>query len=337
MRERQRDESQAIRPKHGTGLAFLGLLVVIIFGVVSLMTSLLLSGAFGGDPSADNAASKYMVAVGFFGLVILLFVILFITRSKKLNIFWEMFVVGLWVGVVIYSMVFIAGAIFFTTNNSRQAGVGGCTDLSSQVSRIEASTIPIATDKGRGTAFAVGDSDTLITAYHVVDGAERVFANFVSGEIPIEVVKVAPELDLALLKMDRGDDDGYLTLTDRYKLGDELYAFGYPGNALTAGQASLSKGILSRIINNEDLILNARGNPVPANLEMVQTDTAVNPGNSGGPLVNRCGVVGVVSAQSDSARLDDYIGIASEQGINFAISSKTASNEFGLQIYGQLE
>lgn len=326
--------------KRSGGLAVLGFFAVMIFGVVSLLFSLLLSGAFGADPTADGAGSKYIVATGFFGLVVLLFLILFITRSKKLNSFWKSFVVGLWIGVVLYALMLAGGAVAFTgydSDSQSQASVGACSSLSEQLYKLERSIVPIGTDKSYGTAFAVGDSDTLLTAYHVIDGAERVFANFASGEVPIEVVRVAPELDLALLKMDRQDDDGYLALTNQYRLGDELYAFGYPGNALTAGQASLSKGVLSRVIDNKALVLNWSGESVPSNLEMIQTDATVNPGNSGGPLVNKCGVVGVISAQSDSEQLSDYVGVVSEQGINFAISSKTAAKEFGLTIFDEGE
>ncbi len=340
VKKQQPISSENVGVKRSSGLAVLGLFAVTVFGVISLLFSLLLSGAFGPDPLADGAGPKYAVATGFFGLVVLLFLILFITKPKKLNPFWELFVVGLWIGVGLYTLILAGGAIAFVSHNSisqDQANVGACTSLSNQLYKLEASTIPIATDKGWGTAFAVGDSDTLLTAYHVIDGAERVFANYASGEVPIEVIRVAPELDLALLRMDRQDSDGYLTLTSQYRLGDELYAFGYPGNALTAGQASLSKGVLSRIIDNEGLVLNSQGEPVPVSLEMIQTDATVNPGNSGGPLVNKCGVVGVISARSDSARLNDYIGIASEQGINFAISAKTASQEFGLMIFDKGE
>ncbi len=57
-----------------------------------------------------------------------------------------------------------------------------------------------------------------------------------------------------------------------------------------------------------------------------------NAGNSGGPIVNRCGVVGVVSMTSDASSLFEYIGTVSEQNIGFGISSKTAEKAFGLEI-----
>lgn len=321
------------RSKGGAGMAILGLFLVALFGVASLLLSLALSGIFLYDSTSDNSVARYLAMFGFFGLITLLIFILLTKKYSKSNSLWESFMVGLWIGVVIYALFLTGGVISFGDYNTRQVSDGACsTSPHDQLFRIEGAVVPIATEHGHGTAFAVGDSNTLLTAYHVIEGANKVYANFVTGEVPIEVVKVAPEVDLALLKINR-PDGGYLNLTTNYRLGDDLYVFGYPGSALSAGQASLSQGILSRIVDRDTLILNNNGTPVPNHFELIQTDTTINPGNSGGPLVNRCGVVGIVSWQSDSGQLGDYLGIASEQGINFAISSKTAASEFDLNIF----
>ena len=328
-------------PKHenSVGLELLGLISAVVFGIVSLLASLLLAGVFGNDPASEEAGPKYVTMIAFFGLISLPIFILLTRNLKKAEPFWRLFRVGLWIGVAIYAGLFTFGMISFVDYNfaaNDSESNGRCTSLQGQLAVMEQAVVPIATDKGRGTAFAVGDNNTLLTAYHVIEGGERVYANYVSGEVPIEIIKTAPELDLALLRIDT-PTGSHLNLTNRYALADELFLLGYPGNALTAGQASLSKGILSRIIDNETLKLNAYGELVPDGLEMIQTDATVNAGNSGGPLVNRCGVIGVISSKSDSNQLSDYIGVVSEQGISFAISSDTASRVFELDISAEPE
>lgn len=220
------------------------------------------------------------------------------------------------------AILLIGISLSFNPNNSQ-----GC-NMEDQLTTAQNATYPIATDKGTGTAFAVRPDGTLLTAYHVVEGAQRVYVNYVNEEIPLSIVDTSPEYDLAVLKMDRPTKT-YLKLISNYKVSDKLYAMGYPGNTFTAGQATLSSGILSRILENSDLKLNNAN--TPDGLEIIQTDTAVNPGNSGGPIFNKCGVVGVVGSKSDRNQLEEY-GIASEEGISFAISSKSAASRFALPI-----
>lgn len=334
--EKKSTVPDATRRRSDVGFGLLGLFTAIGFGVASLLTSLLLGGVFVNDPTSDDAIYRYVTMISFFGLISLPILILLTRSFRKGRPFWRLFRAGLWIGMAIYALLFVYGAVSFANYNfaaNGSASSGECTTLQNQLAIMEQAVVPIATDKGYGTAFAVGDNNTLLTAYHVIEGGERVYANYVSGEVPIEIIKTAPELDLALLRIDT-PTGSHLNLTNRYALADELFLLGYPGNALTAGQASLSKGILSRIIDNETLKLNAQGELVPDGLEMIQTDATVNLGNSGGPLVSKCGVIGVISSKSDSNQLGDYIGVASEQGINFAISSKTASRAFELGISG---
>lgn len=319
-----------------TLLGVIGLILVIVFGFLSLMLSLVMGYVITPDNEATDLGIRVLIATGFMGLVILFITILLIRRLRKSGSLLRSFRVGLWIGVGIYTLLLVSGIVQLTNQSIDQASGNSNVCMASPkdiLYKIEQATVPIGTATGTGTAFAVGDTRTLLTAYHVIEGADRVYATYVSGEVPIEVLHIAPELDLALLRIQEPVTD-YLNLTSNYRLGDELYVFGYPGNALTGGQASLTRGILSRVIDYDTLTLNLPDETVPQNLEMVQTDAMINPGNSGGPLVNRCGVVGIVSWKSDSGQLSDYLGIASEQGINFAVSSKSAAREFDLNISG---
>lgn len=101
-----------------------------------------------------------------------------------------------------------------------------------------------------------------------------------------------------------------------------VYAVGWPSNAFTAGHASVSGGIVSRVLDAESLKLNSEDRALPPHLRIVQTDATINPGNSGGPLLNKCSVIGVITSQSDSQSFSQF-GLVSEQNINYAVSSET--------------
>lgn len=236
-------------------------------------------------------------------------------------------ILGLWLGLFFSMFLFSLSAI---NQHDTETAESTCLSIADQRSKAVSATYPIGTDLGAGTAFAVNADGILVTADHVIEGAQKVYLNYSTGEVPLRVVDRAPEFDIAVLKSPETTGD-YLSLVDSYEQGDDLYALGYPGNALTAGQATLSRGILSRVLDNADLKLNSAD--APAGLEMIQTDTAINPGNSGGPLFGKCGVVGVVSSKSDFGQLKDYVGVVSEEGISFAISSKTVKGRFSKTIY----
>ncbi len=206
-----------------------------------------------------------------------------------------------------------------------------CTDnVKDQVQKSLSATLPIATDLGTGTGFYVSADEKIVTADHVVDGAKEIYINYATSKVPLQVIDRAPDYDLALLApLKRIGSISYLELNGDYRAGDDVIAVGYPGNSLFAGQASISRGIVSRVVGPDDLKLNEI--TAPTNLEFVQTDSAVNPGNSGGALIGVCGVVGVMSAKSDSSNLRDY-GISSEEGISFAVSAKSLASRFSLPI-----
>lgn len=158
---------------------------------------------------------------------------------------------------------------------------------------------------GFGTGFFI-DSTTIITCAHVVENHEKVYVtnDEISSVAFIELVR--KNVDLAILRS-LGNSQFHLELEDEYvRVGDEVYAVGYPLGILllsnTGSMApSVSKGIISRV-----------GARVEGfDLELLQFDAPVNPGNSGGPLLNTKGkVIGIVNA-----------GIPHAQNIGFAIPS----------------
>lgn len=312
--------------------------LVIVFGFILFLFSLYMASILAGSSVGEGLGGFLLIAYMFAssGIVVLLPLIMlssFFLR-RRVSIFFAHIKTALSAGAVIYmiAMLFVVIATYsaMMQDSSDTGGVGiRCTTLDDQYREAVFAMVPVGTDVGSGSAFAVGDTSTLLTAYHVVEGASEVYASWTTGKVGIEIIDVAPEFDLALLKIDE-PVQGYLNLSSDYEVTDELYTYGWPGNAFTAGQASVSKGVVSRVLSADDLRLN--GSDAPNDLEIIQTDAAVNPGNFGGPLMNNCGVIGIAQSVSDSSELHRYIGVASEQGISFSISAKTAAKRFNLPI-----
>jgi S1-C subfamily serine protease len=184
-------------------------------------------------------------------------------------------------------------------------------DLPKLVERVGKSVVAITTrgitfddifnpqiTRGIGSGFVVSKG-LIITSYHVIENAKEIKIINKDGLSTYgELVAINPYNDLALIAANI--DLPSLPLSHDYKVGELVLAIGNP-----LGMESVTLGIIS---GSGRLIRSPIGNPV----YVIQTDAAVNPGNSGGPLVNMRGeVVGVVTAMIPYA-----------QGIGFAIPAR---------------
>jgi S1-C subfamily serine protease len=155
-------------------------------------------------------------------------------------------------------------------------------------------------EKISGSAFLVSPNGYMVTNAHVVKNRIGK-AQFSTGENEeVELVLMDPEKDFALLKASSKNDYPYLKLGDSNlcREGDSLIAIGSPFTL----QSTFTKGIVSA----KDRHLPGRA------VSFIQTDAAVNPGNSGGPLINANGeVVGINTWVVNK-------GMA--EGLNFAVS-----------------
>jgi S1-C subfamily serine protease len=170
-----------------------------------------------------------------------------------------------------------------------------------------------------GTGVVIVEDGTILTNMHVVAGAERLGVVFSDGtESQADVVSVQPEQDLAVIRARSLPDDlipATLASTRDLRTGDRVVAMGFPFGIGPSASAGVISGLRREYVTPE-------GGRALSNL--IQFDAAVNPGNSGGPLVNTDGhVVGIVTALlNPSQRV--FIGIG------FAVPIETATAGVGM-------
>ena len=157
--------------------------------------------------------------------------------------------------------------------------------------------------QGLGTGFIVSTSGIIATAYHVVANAETIEVVFADGTRGNAVVEdVLEERDIAILRADASPEVVVpVVFGGGVIVGAEVYAVGNPLGLAN----SLSAGVVSGL--NRSVPVTAIGDTLEG---LIQFDAAVNPGNSGGPLLNANGhVVGVVTALANPGEDNSFLGI----------------------------
>ncbi|HVO94718.1 MAG TPA: trypsin-like peptidase domain-containing protein [Terriglobales bacterium] len=175
-------------------------------------------------------------------------------------------------------------------------------------------------EKGVGSGVVIVDKGTILTNLHVVYGAKRVHVVFADGlESEATVTGVRPEHDLAVLQAQKIPDDlmaATLRSTADLALGDQVAAVGFPFGIGPSATAGVVSGLRREFLSPE-------GKRLLTNL--IQFDAAVNPGSSGGPLVNSQGeVVGIVTAILNPTNQRFFVGIG------FAVPIENAAAAVGV-------
>jgi serine protease Do len=152
----------------------------------------------------------------------------------------------------------------------------------------QASTVSIVTKKGHGSGCMISSKGYIVTNYHVIAGQKDIEVILNSGEkLNATFIRANEDGDLALLSLNNPPKTfSFFKLPEEenYELGDEVFAIGTP-QFLELSQ-TLSKGIISGFRKLTD------------NSQLIQTDVSVNPGNSGGALVNKQGeLLGIVNSK----------------------------------------
>ena len=156
--------------------------------------------------------------------------------------------------------------------------------------------------EGFGTGVIVNANGTIMTAFHVVEGAARIRLTFADGTTAnADVAQADPDSDTAVLVPRRLPEVVVpAVLGGRVQVGDETYAVGHPLGFVDSITAGVVSG-LDRSVKGD------RGKTLRG---LIQFDAAVNPGNSGGPLLNRGGqVIGIVTGLANPGRGDAFVGI----------------------------
>ena len=167
-----------------------------------------------------------------------------------------------------------------------EAGGGVFGRIPDIVQEVEPSVVAVLTEAGQGSGVIWDEGGIVVTNNHVVEGASGIEVAFATGErVTADVRATDPRTDLAVLEVDREGLPAAQFADALPRVGELAVALGNPlgfENSVTAGIVSgLHRAIPS-------------GGRTPALIDLVQTDAAISPGNSGGALVDADGrVIGI--------------------------------------------
>ncbi len=166
-----------------------------------------------------------------------------------------------------------------------------------------------------GTGFIASKAGHVLTNHHVVDGCKEVRAQIPAGDTEVTpVVARDPRNDLALVKLSSPPTMSIATFRDGQivRQGDSVVAVGFPLHGVLASGVNLTTGTISALAGLGD------------DTRFLQISAPIQPGNSGGPLLDLSGnVVGVVVSKLDAIRVAKAIGDI-PQNVNFAINVTVA-------------
>ena len=192
-------------------------------------------------------------------------------------------------------------------------------DFADSAQKVVASTVLVTTADGTGSAFYIGNGE-FVTAGHVIDGVSTATLTNARLNVTARVVGYYPgvEGDVGILRAS-GVRLTPLEWAGRLGIGETVTFAGYPLGIGTS--ATITRGIVSRLFT-------------AGGVSWIQTDAAVNPGNSGGPLFDECGrVAGVASwriSESQSGRDADGLGFAvAEPSLNRLLTNIRAGSAAG--------
>ena len=145
--------------------------------------------------------------------------------------------------------------------------------LADLIESVQAGVVQITTSGGSGSGFILSADGLVVTNEHVVAGTDRVGVWLTNGRrYDGDVLERDATADLALVRIDSGDSFDAIPVgnPDAVRMGDEVLALGFPIADRIGNSMTVTRGIVSSI-------------RIVGGLDLLQTDAALNPGNSGGP------------------------------------------------------
>jgi len=165
-----------------------------------------------------------------------------------------------------------------------------------------------------GSGFAVSSKGHVVTNHHVIDGCQSIKIHFKGKVIPTTIINFDPGNDVALLKGDFTPSHILPLSNEKTELLQDVFVAGYPFGNKISTSIKVTKGIISS--------LTGIGN----NFSNFQIDAALQPGNSGGPILNNKGnVIGVAVAKLDRKYIEKNFGVLPEN-TNFGIKTSVVKS-----------
>jgi len=163
-----------------------------------------------------------------------------------------------------------------------------------------------------GTGFFVSRAGHLLTNNHVVEGCSEMRVSGDGHTTPAKVIATDPQRDLALLQVTRASPTATFRDGKKLRPGENIVVVGFPFQGLLTSDPIVTTGIVSALAGMHN------------DRREIQISAPVQPGNSGGPVLDASGrIVGVVVAKLDSLRVARATG-AIPENINFAVSGDEA-------------
>jgi len=189
-------------------------------------------------------------------------------------------------------------------------------DFSGIIEQATKSVVSIKTDVAQGTGFIITNDGYVVTNAHVLEGAR--YANAVTSDTntkTMEFIGYDKDLDIALLKLSGSYDSLEFENSNDVKVGEKVIAIGNPLGL----SFSVSEGIVSAVNR-------IGGNGISG---YIQTDASLNPGNSGGPLINTDGkVIGINNFKISG----ESLGFALESNYIMAVVNDIANRKLNQTI-----
>jgi len=165
----------------------------------------------------------------------------------------------------------------------------------------------------RGSGFFITPDGYVLTCYHVVNDAVRITVRVGRETIAAAFVKADEVNDLALLKCSGTFKPLPLEASRDVRLGEPVFTIGFPTPHLLGVAPKFTDGTISSVTGEMD------------DPRYFQINAAIQPGNSGGPLINSRGcVIGIVARTYSNLRTAERIGGAVPQNVNYAVKSSYA-------------
>lgn len=160
-----------------------------------------------------------------------------------------------------------------------------------------------------GTGFFVSENGFIVTNHHVIEGASKILVDHLGKKYYAKISKVDKYNDIALLQVQGKFPFLNCQNSEEVKLGENIYAIGFPNPDIQGVSPKVSNGIISSLAGLED------------DPRHFQISAAIQPGNSGGPLLSTHGkVVGVITSTLSPIFMARKTG-SLPQNVNFAVKT----------------